>query len=651
MMRMFGVSSSSMPDIYALIVGIDAYPAPLRALEGCVNDAAAMQDLLERRYGARCAVLLNEQATRQNIIDGFRGHLAQARAGDSAVFFYAGHGSQVPTGGLFEKIEASVKLQSLVCIDSRPDGYDLVDKDIAVLISELADQGAHVTLLMDSCHSGSISRAVDDRGSAAKPPLTRSAPDRSDLHPPEAFVRRRNVSDADALNMTLASVEGFKPDVSGRHVLVAACESSQSSQEVAEQRHGLFTWCLLQVLESSDEGLTYDELYARVRSLQLQKIRATPNFADQNPRLESLAGDANRMGLFLRMTPAPRTEYFLARFLGGQWMLDGGALHRLSPGDTLAIYPIETANRDLSDVSQAMGAVTIAATDPAESLLETGSLSLDPARQYKAVVRRRMAMLNIALSGDAAGVALLRSALTLAPSVIEGKAPRFTARLEGGQIQLATDSGRKAPGPFAATPEGAAQAAAALEHMAKWVLRLEMTNPKSRIGPEQVQLTLIDKDGREFDCPPLSELELQSMRNASGGWEEAGFTARITNRTGVPFSVALLAFAEDWSIYTGLIAGGTEVLDPVSNGQAFPLYALSGEPIRMTISPGATESHDELMLIVSSDNFNADALALEPFAPQAMTRGFAAAAQQAVPSWQHDFATRRLHIHTIRGDA
>lgn len=640
-----------MPDIYALIVGIDAYSAPLRVLEGCVNDATAMQDLLERRYGAKCAVLLNEQATRQNIIDGFRGHLAQARPGDSAVFFYAGHGSQVPTGGLFAKIEASGKLQSLVCIDSRPDGYDLVDKDIAVLITELADQGAHVTLLMDSCHSGSISRAADDRGSSAKPPLVRSAPDRSDQHPEEAFVRRRNVSDADALNMTLASVEGFKPDVSGRHVLVAACESSQSSQEIAEQRHGLFTWCLLQALEFSDEGLTYDELYARVTSLQLQKIRGAPEFADQNPRLESLAGDANRMGLFLRMTPAPRTEYFLARFLNGQWMLDGGALHRLSPGDTLAIYSLETANRDLSETSRSMGSVTVTEAYPAESLVETRGVALEPARQYKAVVRQRVVTLNVALSGDAAGVALLRSALSLAPSLIERMPARFTARAEEGQIRLATDSGRKAPGPFAATQEGAAQAAAALEHMAKWVLRLEMANPKSKVGPEQVQFTLIDKDGRELDCPPLRELELRSRRDASGAWEDAGFTARITNRTSTTFSVALLAFAEDWSIYTGLIAGGTEVLDPVSDGQAFPLYALSGEPIRMTIEAGATESQDELLLIVSSDNFNADALALEPFAPQAVTRGFAAPAQQAVPPWQHDFATRRLHIHTVRADA
>jgi hypothetical protein len=232
--------------------------------------------------------------------------------------------------------------------------------------------------------------------------------------------------------------------------------------------------------------------------------------------------------------------------------------------------------------------------------------------------------------------------------VREGTPARFTARCEGGRIALAADCGRKAPGPFAANAEEAAQAAAALEHMAKWTLRLEMANPASQIGSAQVQFTLIDKNGREFDSPPLRDLELQSARDASGAWRNASFIARIANRTQTPLSVALLVFSEDWSIFTGLIAGGSETLQPGTQ----PLWALSGEPIEMTIAPDATESHDEFLLIVSTDAFDADALALEPLTAQAATRGVAAAqAKIPVPPWQHDFATRRLHVHTVRREA
>ena len=85
--------------VYSLLVGIDAYPAPVPALHGCVNDVAAIGDLLRQRVagqGLRLEpeTLIDQQATRQAVIDGFRAHLGRARAGDVVLFYYSGHGSQ-----------------------------------------------------------------------------------------------------------------------------------------------------------------------------------------------------------------------------------------------------------------------------------------------------------------------------------------------------------------------------------------------------------------------------------------------------------------------------------------------------------------------------------------------------------------------------
>jgi hypothetical protein len=611
-----------------------------------------MQSLLEKRYQAKCAVLTNGQATRENIIDGFRSHLSQAKSGDSAVFYYAGHGSQVAAGGQFAEIESSDKLQSLVCIDSRkPGGYDLVDKDIATLIAELADQGAHVTVILDSCHSGSGTRDSRDRG-GPRPPRIRRADDRKDVPPPEVFVRLRNVSDAEALSITLSAVKGFKPDTSGRHVLLAACEDFESSQELAGERHGLFTWCLLQVLQGSDEGMSYEEIYQRVLSLQQQKIAADPAFQPQKPQLEALHGDHNRMSLFLRMTPLARSEFFMARWTGSQWLLDGGTLNRLSAGDALALYAASASAEEMRNAAQVEATATAAVTDPAESTLRVEGTALDPALQYKAVVTHRAACVSIGLEGDSRGLSLMRAALAYAPSVREGLPSRFTVSCEGGQIALRADSGRRTPGPFPASPGGAAQAAAVLEHMAKWTMRLELSNPLSKIGPEQVQFTVIMPNGQEVDCPPVTHLELECVRDASGAWQQPSFRVKIANHTPTRFSIALLAFSENWSVFTGLIAGGTKLLEANIPGQSYqPFYPYSGQPIAITIAPDATESSDDLLLIVSSDAFNADELALEPVAPEVQTRDFAAATVPAVPAWLHDFATRQLHIRTVRKDA
>jgi hypothetical protein len=42
-----------------------------------------------------------------------------------------------------------------------PGGFDLADKELAVLLNEVAGKGAQVAVLLDSCHSGSGYRELD----------------------------------------------------------------------------------------------------------------------------------------------------------------------------------------------------------------------------------------------------------------------------------------------------------------------------------------------------------------------------------------------------------------------------------------------------------------------------------------------------------
>ena len=77
--------------VYALFAGIDAYPAPVRPLNGCVNDVTRMRDLLGARVTGASdrfepRLLVNEQVTRQGLIDAWRRHLGQAGPSDVALF-------------------------------------------------------------------------------------------------------------------------------------------------------------------------------------------------------------------------------------------------------------------------------------------------------------------------------------------------------------------------------------------------------------------------------------------------------------------------------------------------------------------------------------------------------------------------------------
>ena len=97
---------------------------------------------------------------------------ARPRSGDVALFQFCGHGAQWASSAAFREAFPDGKDEGLVCADSRrPGGYDLADKELAVLIAEVAANGAHVAVVFDCCHSGSGTRDVEAvRG--LKPRLT-----------------------------------------------------------------------------------------------------------------------------------------------------------------------------------------------------------------------------------------------------------------------------------------------------------------------------------------------------------------------------------------------------------------------------------------------------------------------------------------------
>ena len=117
--------------LIALIVGIDAYAddsAP--ALRGAIADASAVYAFLSRQLGAPAPDLLlltGKGATRQAILEGWKGHLlTKANAGDQVYFHFSGHGSQAPS---IDPDEADGLDETIVAYASRiPGGLDILEK-------------------------------------------------------------------------------------------------------------------------------------------------------------------------------------------------------------------------------------------------------------------------------------------------------------------------------------------------------------------------------------------------------------------------------------------------------------------------------------------------------------------------------------------
>ena len=248
----------------ALLVGIDIYqpnqasvqenlkkPSRLKGrgswdnLNGAVNDMKAMRDILIARFCFKpgfIQVLQNNSATRKNIISAFKTHLIDsASPGDICLFFYAGHGSQVANSSTREEDGLD---ESLVPADSHRGARDIRDKELWKLYNAVQEKGACLTTIVDSCHSGSISRGL-------KIPVKYRylAPD------------LRDAADSTWFEQT--------PAEKGALIISAAQDFEQAAEIIDEDNHnhGLFTWALLKTLRGISVHEPADRILLRVKAL------------------------------------------------------------------------------------------------------------------------------------------------------------------------------------------------------------------------------------------------------------------------------------------------------------------------------------------------------------------------------------------------
>ncbi len=152
---------------YALLVGVDDY-APEGESEGdlysCETDAYIMREVLVGKYGfaqsnVRMLLSLHEgqEATGGNIVNAFKEHLIdQAEPDDIAVFYFSGHGTRArDTSG--DEIDGYDEALCPADIDATHEV--LTDDQLDFLLGQLRTE--HVTVIADSCHAGTITRAPD----------------------------------------------------------------------------------------------------------------------------------------------------------------------------------------------------------------------------------------------------------------------------------------------------------------------------------------------------------------------------------------------------------------------------------------------------------------------------------------------------------
>ena len=311
---------------YALLVGVNTYESPeISNLNGCENDVDAMAAYLKRQFSDNIEILClkSEEATRQNIIDGFRNHLAQAGEGELAFFYFSGHGCREPSPEAFYPYQQDKYHENIVPHDSLTGAEDLADKEMKLLISELSARGGEVAVLYDCCHAGS--------GTRSKEEVFRLTNDRPGVRPKEAFLRG-----------VFEQLGRKEP----RHLFMAACSQEELSRERRQgfprKWGGLFTRMLLEALnQTTQPGLIS---YANLGEICRMGLKRRVKNANQTPKVEALGGfNANKLFLQSKDDDRQPDMYAISQDLDGRWKVNLGRVHGL-PVQAKARFAVFTAN-------------------------------------------------------------------------------------------------------------------------------------------------------------------------------------------------------------------------------------------------------------------------------------------------------------------
>ena len=623
--------------IYALLVGINDYSPAVGKLSGCLNDVDHFHDYLTDSFDAcalRIEVLKDADATRPNIIELFRSHLCKATADDVVVFQYCGHGARCKSAKPFEEFFPDGKDEGLVCYDSRgAGGFDLADKELAVLLAEVASNQPHIAVVLDSCHSGSATRSADDFTQLK----ARQTHEVLEERPLESYL--------DGYYAALSERGESLEIPASRHILLAACQRVQKAWE-AFDHSGVFTSTLMEVLGKTGTDISYADLFVRCRATVRKRAD------NQDPQFETYRS-FNAYDGFLGHQASQTARRYSVYFEDNGWQVDCGALHGL-PSDPeknveLALYPE-------SDRYQLAGHAATTQVGPQKSVLELLDIDADASTRYQAeITSLPVPPLAVYLKGDDAGTKSLQDFLATSENRSFGIS--FSDAEEGARYRISaenecyllksSETGRLIQGVKGYSAEAAQYMFTILKRVADWERAVALQNQSTRMDPDQVPFKFCEVLGDDEQHEYAGGEITIDIGKENDIWKVVRGKLKANNLSDQPLHLLLVVFSDDYSI------------QPVYNERVEPTetdfsVTPDGEDLYLSL---AEDEGDEVTytfkLIVSTEKVDDFLLGQEPLklgeivAP-AETRSMSFGPPREKLVHKNEWFTRDLHVRLVR---
>ncbi|KAK7946896.1 uncharacterized protein PG986_011217 [Apiospora aurea] len=331
------------PTHYAILIGIDDYTdRPLKScvrdardvemfLRGALGDSVEIHSLTASQYKYRQgeSTQAHEESTHgptyDNVVSTILAVASAATVGNFVYMHYSGHGCSKRTQSADYLDDVALVLLGEGQI---PVQY-LWGEELSSYIKLMIDNGLIVTLVLDCCFSGAVSRTDE--------PEVRFLPHDPAIDPGTSNMQMRGPLDAASYpgNRHVSMLPNWLLNPDG-YTILTACGPNEQTEGVRfnGQSYGALSYYLLETLKYLGFTRRHKDIYGRLCA----KLRASA-IRNQNP---ILYGNKEQAFFGPMGTGRTATSITIIKRPDSKLELQGGSAHGLSEGDEVILSPLHS---------------------------------------------------------------------------------------------------------------------------------------------------------------------------------------------------------------------------------------------------------------------------------------------------------------------
>ncbi|KAJ3575747.1 hypothetical protein NPX13_g3926 [Xylaria arbuscula] len=413
------------PQKWAVLIGINYYipgkarwPVRARHLSGCVNDVEVVEAYLIKHQNVDRQRIRKLTASRSPISSSNRPlepeHewptyanmklaiervTADANPDDIVYIHYSGHGGRALT--LIPNVKSGNPNlvgrpgidEVLIPTDINQGGRYLRDIELAYLLKKMVTKGLHVTVVIDSCHSGGMGRNNPEESQSTRS-IQGTGPDGVDWasHPTDVSdIPQAELESTGKIGIWSSnSTRGLPPQ---GWVMLSACQPHEKAAEgmltidgIGPKPFGYLTYGLYSSLLKAPRNLAYSALFRRAQEMMRGPGRQTP----------VIMGNIHRQ-MFLDSATETTYSIPVLHLDTSRLHLQAGRAHGVCEGDIFGIYSWDTSHIDISSPQLATAKVDVVQSINAEAILQSNNGEKVTQGSHAVLLRRALRRVTLHL--------------------------------------------------------------------------------------------------------------------------------------------------------------------------------------------------------------------------------------------------------------